>query len=77
MKKVIMTLALVLGLGSVAVAQDAPKAKQAKTEKKACCKKGGKQDAKACDKTAKAEKKACCKAGNAEKKACCKKGDKK
>lgn len=75
MKKIMMALALTFGLGSVAVAQDAPKGDKAKTEKcsadKGCCKADKKSDKKGCCKAdKKADKKGCCKADKkADKKA--------
>ena len=62
MKTFVLMLALSLPLGSVALAQDAPKTNQVKTEKSCCSQKGKKADA--------------CKAGDKKAKTC-KSGDKK
>ncbi|MDY5859155.1 MAG: hypothetical protein SPK09_08065 [Porphyromonas sp.] len=85
MKKLIMMMALVGGLATVATAQDKPKTDKAKTEQKAadkqgksCCKTTDKKDQKACDKKdAKACDKKASKSGDkASKASCCQKGKK-
>lgn len=67
MKKLVLMLALALPLGTVALAQDAPKTNKAKTEK-ACC---SQKDKKTGDKKSEAT----CKTGDKKDQAC-KTGDK-